>query len=115
MSVLRIPTSNDPFYVQRTDLEGREYVLQFDYSTRENCWYMQVSASDGTVLAAGVKLVCSWPLLYRYTSTLLPPGKMFVMPVTTDDSPPGLDDLAEGGRCELTYVTSDDPAARGVA
>lgn len=108
MSVLRIPTSSDPYSVQRTDLEGREYILQFDWSTRESVWYMTIYDSSGSPLASGIKLVCNWPLTYRLPNPALPPGDLMVSTKTAaDDSPPGLLDMAEGGRCELTYVTSD--------
>lgn len=108
MSVLTIPTSNDPYSVQRTDLEGREYVLQFDFSTRESVWYLSILDVGNVPLATGIKMVCNWPLTYRLPNPGLPPGDLVVITkVEADETPPGLDDLAEGGRCELTYVTSD--------
>ena len=107
MSVLKIPTSNDPFSVQRTDLEGQEYVLQFDYSERESVWYLTIKDVTEVPLASGIKLVCNWPLTYRLANPGLPPGDLIVISKSSDDSPPGIDDLQDGGRCELTYVTSD--------
>lgn len=104
---LVIPTTSDPYYVQRTDLEGREYVFSFDWSTREQVWYMSLLDSEETEIVCSVKLVCDWPLLFRLASTAAPPGQFLVISKTTDDSPPGKDDLAPGGRCELTYVPSD--------
>lgn len=116
MAVLRIPTTNDPFSVQRTDLEGKEYVLLFDYSQREGVWYLTIKDVTETPLASGIKLVCNWPLTYRLPNPGLPPGDLIVISKTTDDSPPGIDDLLEGGRCELTYVTSDHVfSAAGIA
>ncbi len=108
MTVQRIPTSSDPYYVQRTDLEGREYVLQFDWSTREEVWYLSISDSSGEVLSSGIKLICNWPLTYRKFNPAMPPGNFMISTKTEgDDSPPGLLDMGEGGRCELTYVTSN--------
>jgi hypothetical protein len=107
MAVLHIPTGNDPYSVQRTDLEGRSYILQFDWSTREGCWYLSIYDVSSEPLATGIKMVCDWPLTYRLPNPALPPGDLLVISKTADDSPPGLEDLAEGGRCELTYVTSD--------
>lgn len=108
MAILTIPTTADPFYVQRTDLEGREYVLTFDYSTREGVWYLTIADDTETVLAAGVKLTVGLPLLYRFKDARMPPGLLFVYSSTGDDSPPGLADLAPGGRCTLDYMTSDE-------
>jgi hypothetical protein len=108
MAILVIPTTNDPFSEQRTDLEGKEYVLRFDYSEREGVWYLEIRDSTDVVLAAGIKMVCNWPLTYRLPSPDLPPGEFLIgSKVPSDLSPPGLEDLAEGGRCELVYVTSD--------
>jgi hypothetical protein len=117
MAVLHIPTTNDPFSIQRTDLEGREYVLSFDWSTREGCWYLSIKDSEESPLASGIKMVCNWPLTYRLPDPRLPPGDLIVVSKTLgDDSPPGADDLVEDGRCELTYVTSDHVfSAAGIA
>jgi len=107
MSVQTIPTFSDPYSTQRTDLEGKGYILLFDYSTREGCWYLSIRDIGGTPLASGLKMVCNWPLTYRLPNPGLPPGHLIVTTrIAADDSPPGLLDLAEGGRCELTYVTS---------
>ena len=106
--ILTIPTSSDPYYVQRTDLEGKEYTLQFDWCTRESVWYLSIFDVEQVPLATGIKLVCNWPLTYRLADNRLPPGDLLVITKKeADDSPPGLADLAEGGRCELTYVTLD--------
>ncbi len=108
MSVQTIPTSIDPYYIQRTDLEGRGYILQFDYGTREDVWYLTIYDLEGVPLATGIRMVCNWPLTYRLPDPRLPPGKLLVTTRTAvDDTPPGLLDLGAGARCELTYVTSD--------
>ena len=105
MATKTIPTSVDPFYTQRTSLEGRDYILTFYWSTRESCWYLDISTESATQIVAGLKLVCHMPLLYRIASEDRPPGEMMVISKDDlDDSPPGLNDLAEDfGRCELVY------------
>lgn len=111
MTIQRIPTTNDPFYVQRTDLEGREFVFTFDFSTRESVWYLSIADSEEVEIVTGLKLVIGWPLLSRLATARKPPGLLFVISkVPEDDSPPGLEDLVEGGRCDLVYTTSDDEA-----
>ncbi len=112
MSVYTIPTSGDAYSIQRTDLEGTEYIFQLDWSTRESCWYMSIYDNTFVSLASGIKLVCNWPLTYRLPNPLLPPGHFMVTTRTaSDDSPPLQADLAPGGRCQLTYVSSDTVAA----
>lgn len=94
----------------RTRLDGRDYVLRLLWNGREGRWYMTVSDSDGVVLVSAVKVVCNTDLLgrsaerpYRRWSPDLPPGELWAMDLTADCSPPGIDDLGEGKRVELTY------------
>ncbi len=108
MSLLTIPTGNDPYSVQRTTLEGVDYVLSFDYSSRENVWYLTIADSSSNVLATGIKIVTNYPLTYRLSTVGIPPGRLFCWSKTEDDSPAGLDDLLPDGRCALAYLTSDE-------
>lgn len=109
MSILTINTeagSSSPFYVQRTDLDGVEYVLSFEYSGREDAWYLSVSDQE-EVLLATVKIVCGASLLGRLVSDNRPAGRLFCLPLTADNNSPGLDDLApDTGRCVLVYETA---------
>ena len=60
--------------------------------------------SEEQPVLLGLKLVANWPLLRHYHhDPRVPPGEFFVMDLTGDRTPPGLDDLGEGKRCELTY------------
>lgn len=108
MAVLLIPTTSDPFYEQVTNLDGTDYVLRFKYNQRENCWYLTVGLPDGTDLVRGIKLVCHWPLLRRFTDERLPLGELVVISNTDDDSPPGLEELGEDLRTELTYFSREE-------
>lgn len=110
MTILFIPTDSVPYYSQRTDLEGVEYVLTFEFSQREVCWYLSLSDSDGAEIVSGVKLVCNVPLLSKIQDDRAPEGLLFCIANGTDDTPPGLTDLLSSpdGRCRLTYITSDE-------
>lgn len=104
--VIAIPTTTGrPYYQQRTRLDGREYVLRFAWNQREARWYLTIADDEDTVLLAGRKLLSNWPLLRHYhaADARLPPGELMVVDLTGDNVPPGLDDLAIGARCELTY------------
>lgn len=103
MQLLR--TFEDPFYRMSTTLDGTDYLFEFRYSQRESCWYFSTYLTDGTLLVAGVKVVCNRSLLSRFASVALPKGKLVAFASGADASPPGLDELGIGKRVELTYVT----------
>jgi hypothetical protein len=101
-----IPTSSAPYYTQKTKLDGRDFVLRFSYNQRIERWYLSIYDDEDTPLRLGLKLIANWELLqhYRYDDRL-PPGELWVMDLTPDGSPPTLDELGEGKRCELTYFS----------
>ena len=102
MSVLIVPTSQtDTLYEQVTILDGREYVLKFDWSTREEAWYFSIYDQDEVALATNIKLVISLPLLYRETNKALPPGLLMAVDLSGDDAEAGVSDL--GTRVALLY------------
>jgi hypothetical protein len=104
-----IPTSpDDAHYTQRTTLDGQPYVLTFRYNQREAAYYLEVALDDGTVLAAGVKVVCNIPLLERLADLRAPRHTLIAIAGGTDTSPPGIGELGEGRRVQLFY---GDPKA----
>jgi hypothetical protein len=112
MTAQIIVTGADPFYSQETTLEGVRYLLDFAYSQREHVWRLSISlAADGTELASGIKLLCGRDFCKYRTDVRLPPGKLVVLPNGTDDTPPDLEELGEGRRCELVYFPLSDVEA----
>jgi hypothetical protein len=110
-----IPTGSEPFYEQRTDLNGIEYTLLFEWSSKESVWYLSIYALDETPIALSLKLLCNIALLRKCTSPLRPTGELLVIPrALSDDSPPGKDDLLSDGRCVLAYVLVTPDAATPV-
>lgn len=107
-----IPTRDDPYYQQRTRLEGRDYVLSFAFNEREQRWYLTLADEAESPIATGIKLVANWPLLrpYRYDPRT-PLGELTVSDISGDSSPPTLLELGEGKRCELLYWTAAELAA----
>lgn len=100
-----IPTlQGEPYYTQRTKLDGREFVLRFAWNQGLARWFLDIMADDGSMLVAGLRLVPNWPLLrfYQYDSRV-PQGDLRVMTFDPTSEPPGLDDMGVGLRCELTY------------
>lgn len=112
MSVLTIPTTNDPFQKQTVKLDGRQYVLTLTYNQREERFYLSIADDEGKPLLSGIKLVCNWPLLFRHRyNASLPSGELYVFDTTANQEPPTLDELGEGKRCELTYLDAAEMAA----
>lgn len=105
MAVLLVPTSPGvPYYSQTTKLDGRDYLLRFAFNEREAAWRLSILEPDETPLLLGLKLVANWPLLRHYHhDPRLPPGELMVVDLTGEATVPGLDELGEGKRCELTY------------
>jgi uncharacterized protein DUF6983 len=87
MSVNVIPTAVDAYYTEVVTLEGTDYLLQMDYSLRENCYYLSISTPDGDDIVNGIKVVSSWPLLHRFTDPRLPPGEIIACPNTSTTDP----------------------------
>lgn len=105
MATLLIPTDSDtPFYTQRTDLDGVEYLLTFTYNQRENCWYLSIADIDEFDLVNGIKIVPSINLLRQKPSRFLPPGTLLAISQTSDDSPPGFGELGIDRRFVLVYI-----------
>ncbi len=108
-----VPTSDTPFYSQRTTLEGREFLLQFIYNQRENVYYLTIRQTDNTVIKAGIKVVTNWPLLRRYKyDARLPPGELYAFSFH-DDAPAGFGEIGETKRVRLTYFDSEEQESIG--
>lgn len=100
-----IPTFDTPFYEQVTRLAGREFRLKFRYSQLTDRWHLGIFSVDGVALVEGIKLVTGANLLMPYSyNPALPFGALWVIPQGSDDSPPGLHDLIDGGRCFLAFI-----------
>jgi hypothetical protein len=110
-----IPTFDDPYSSQVTNLDGTPYLLTFAWNMRSSTWYLSIATTDGTPIASGIKLVCNFDLLRTVVSPARPPGRIVAISNTTDNSPPGLEDLIAGGRCALCYSPLADLQAAGIA
>lgn len=112
-----VPTFPDaPFYTMTTVLDGTVYVFAFKYSEREDRWYFNLSLNDGTLLIAGVKVICNIDLLATLASVLKPQGMLIAkgLHIQTETlqgkqaAPPGFGELGSGRRVRLFYI----PASR---
>lgn len=100
-----VPTDTTPYYQQQTNLDGDDYLLRFRFNSREQTWYLELLQTDGTLLAANLKLVCNSLLLANLVNTDPPLGDFIVLDATGGNAPPGLLDLdPDNGRCTLYYL-----------
>lgn len=95
------------FWDQRVRLDGREYTLRGRYNQRTGKWRLGLLGADGTVLHAGVKVVCHYPLFRNLVNEAGPPGVLMALDTTAIDPAlegvdPGLEDF--GTRVVLVYV-----------
>jgi hypothetical protein len=104
MANLLIPTLASPYYKQRTRLDGVDYNLRFAWNERIARWHLDIYDDADGIICAGLKLITNVSLLRFYQwDPRMPPGDLRVMTLSPDESPPGLNELGEGLRCQLIY------------
>lgn len=94
-------SSSADYWMQYTQIDGREYLFTFYWNDRASAWYMDVADQDGVPIGSGIKLVCGVALMRAIVDDRKWPGALFCLPSTQDDSDPGHDDL--GTRVLLVY------------
>lgn len=99
MSVFVVRTLHDgtSHYTQTVALDGRLYVMDLDYNTRDGFWYLSLADSDGDPIqgCVGRRCVASYPIL-RSVDPRRPPGEILLGGADVGD--PGLLELGEGQR-----------------
>ena len=70
-----VPTSNDPTFVQRTQLDGTDYLLWFAFNAREGRWYLDITDTENEPIQCGIKIVSQFPLT-RSVIANKPPGTL---------------------------------------
>lgn len=100
----RTLTDGTQAYVQRTDLDGTDYLVSFLYNLRRDRWTFSLQDLDGNFLLTGQTVHLNVPLNRRAVGG--PPGVLIALPETGVTEPPGLHDLGEA--VKLFYITADD-------
>ena len=96
--------SSVPLYTEQVRLDGQDYILYFDWSNREQRWYLSISDVDNASLVAGLKVMANTNLLVRHQSiAALPQGALMAMDLETGGVPPAFADF--GSRVRLFYYT----------
>ena len=125
--IVEIPTlsTGEPFYSFRTTLEGVDYEFTFRFGERRGGWVFDLHTIEGEALLLGQLVTIGRDFLLRVANGNKPPGQLWCMNVSEDNSEagatvalPGLFDLGPGGRCRMYYTestTAEENAALGVA
>ena len=105
MALVEIPCApaGQSHWTQRTQLNGVEYLLTFDWSQRDGHWSLSIDDADGNPLHTGLVLVTGLELLGQLAGVRRVPGGLIVIDTTGANAlEPGFRDL--GGRFALGYV-----------
>lgn len=80
--------SQRAFFLERVELDGLVYLLDFKYNQREDAFYLEIQDETGEHLAGPMKLVSNWSILkpFRYVPGL-PPGEIIAVDSTGIDTP----------------------------
>lgn len=102
ISIIALPTETDPFVTQTVSLDGRSYVMSFDWNSRTDRWSFSLSTVAGQEILHGAMLQVGIDLLRTIPSTLdyVPPGQLIL--AGQDD--PTLDTISD---MSLFYVPGE--------
>jgi hypothetical protein len=108
--ILEVPciAAEQSRWTQRTTLEGRDYLLTFEWLQRGGHWLLSIADQDGVPIASGLWLLTNWPLLRGVRDPRRPPGELMVQDTLSRAEDPGFTDLGE--RFALAYYTADELA-----
>lgn len=96
MAAFVIPTRTDlEDYEIEVELTAVSFLLRFTWNYREEFWFMTVSDADSNIVAAGIKIVISKPLLLEVPGTAKPDGNLIAIDTSGEDVEAGLNDLGE--------------------
>lgn len=107
MAVIIPVFPGEPLYKERIRLEGRDYILKFDWADREQRFYMSIMDQDENPLLMGVKIIPNWGLISRHHFNLgLPPGELIALDLEQGGAPPTMTDF--GVRVRMFYYASTE-------
>jgi hypothetical protein len=101
-----IPTRTDPRYSIEVELDGTNFVLEFEWNDRATSWFLDVLNEARERLLTGVRIVVGFPLIARYRDSRLPKGDLSAVDTSGLGLDPALEDL--GDRVLLVYTPFDE-------
>lgn len=98
--------TTDPVISWRSRMEGKTYRFKLSYRDRHDCWDLQIATSAGEVVIDGIRVSEGFDLLYSWTDSRLPPGKLVCVDTQGKGAHPTRNDWRE--RHYLRYETAED-------
>lgn len=96
---------SDPHYDFETTIEDVPYSFEVRWNERDLAWYFDISESDGTAVARGLKIVIgSYPGRYS-THELFQRGVFSIIDTSGEYEDAAFDDL--GTRVQVRYYTTE--------
>lgn len=95
-----------PHYTLTAQLEGVNYVLQFDWNDRGSEWFFTLMDTTLSPILAGAAIKLGQPLLSQTNDGRRPPGEFFAFDTSGQNVESGLTDL--GGRVTFYYESIAD-------
>lgn len=85
------------FFLHRQELDGANYLLDYKYNQRADCFYLELLDEVGEHLLGPIKIVSNYPLLglRRYVNGL-PPGDLFAIDTQQKITVPGMGVFGKG-------------------
>jgi hypothetical protein len=119
-----IPIYDQAFWTARVNLDGTDFILDFNWNGRLSMWLLDLKRSDDTLLVAGIGLTINRPLFerFRYIEGM-PLGELMAVDVSERIAVPGYYDLGEsapegtregGGVLLLYYEALEGETSGGV-
>lgn len=91
-----------PLYTERVTLNGREFLLRFDFTAKEDRWYLSIFDAAGVAVRRGIKIIPQWDMLRLCADERQPRGVVFFADLRGSGSAaPAFADL--GRRVALFY------------
>jgi hypothetical protein len=107
ITVLSTPTEEHPAARQTTTLGGVDYVIDFDWIGRANCWKLDLRSAEGVPLQLGILVLPGSDLFEVLAKLGRPEGALLVR--SPGGEVPTLETLST--KCELALVTVEPARA----
>lgn len=99
-----LPPDTALFTIQ-ANLSGIDYVLLFDYSGKEDRFYLSILDASGEMLRSGIKVLCNWNVLRQWRGEGRPAGALIFS--DGKETPPEGPGWGELGRSVRLYYVSE--------
>jgi len=86
--------------------DGLQYSLKFDWSQKNQCWYMSLFTTDNESLFLNKKCVTNNRIAYAARGDNMPPGYFWAGEVKETNVMPGRDDFGFDKRVGVYYVSA---------